>query len=353
MKIFQSFLALLLLFSASHVLSEPYTIGGILPLTGDAASLGRAAQNGMRLAYESLPSDIKKDFQLIFEDDQQKPSIAVSAFHKLSSLNDVKAVVCWSSSTCKAMASQAESKRIALMAIGSDPSLSKNKKYVFNFWVTPESETLKIIPEIQKRGYKKIAIVSTIQEGVFACRTSFKEAARSKDISIVFDAEYTSDTRDFRSSISKLASSQPDAVLLLLMPGHAGIFARQLREGGVTSPIFGYETIEDQAEVKASNNALLGTWFVTATSGSSGFSEEYRQKFPHDSMVTANNGYDAVRLLVSGLSQKPQEISEFLSTVKNFSGASGVFSATGDNRFSLPAVLKVIKDDGSFQELYQ
>ena len=35
---------------------------------------------------------------------------------------------------------------------------------------------------------------------------------------------------------------------------------------------------------------------------------------------------------------------QFLSTVKNFNGAMGRFSASGDNRFTLGAAVKEVKD---------
>jgi len=46
------------------------------------------------------------------------------------------------------------------------------------------------------------------------------------------------------------------------------------------------------------------------------------------------------RILIQRLS------TQFLHTVKDFNGALGTYSASGDNRFTLPAAIKVITADG-------
>lgn len=69
-------------------------------------------------------------------------------------------------------------------------------------------------------------------------------------------------------------------------------------------------------------------------------------------MRSAVNCYDIARLLGHSAEKNHSsaELINYLKTVKDFKGAGGTFSATGDNRFTLPAVVKVVTEDG-FREL--
>lgn len=344
------FACLLTLFAAaSSSLASPakFRVGAILGLSGEVAIYGRAAQNGMRMALDGLSSEDKGRLEIIYEDDGMQSPRAVSAYRKLVNHDRVNAVICWSSSSCKAIAPLAERSEIPLIAIASDAAVSKGRTYAFNFWVTPEVESELLISEAVARGYKKVAAVSTIHEGALACRDAFVNAAKGK-LEIVYDENFPPDTKDFRTNISRIASAKPDAVMLSLMPGHIGVFAKQLREAGVTAPIFGFETLEEPNEVAASAGGLIGAWFVTAATAQSGFVDEYKQKYPGESIVTANNGYDSIVLLAKASAKEgsSSEVVEYLRQVKEFSGASGTFSATGDNRFTLPVTLKVIEANG-------
>lgn len=69
-------------------------------------------------------------------------------------------------------------------------------------------------------------------------------------------------------------------------------------------------------------------------------------------IVTANNGFDAIQLLsvASQDNHSSKDVAQYLRTLKTFSVASGTFSATGDNRYSLQATLKAVSKSG-FEDL--
>lgn len=332
--------------------TQRYRIGAVLPLSGDAAALGKASQNGMIMAHESLPPKDHERIELKFEDDALAPSRSVAAFRKLVDVDRVNAVICWSSGTCKVLAPLAEMAKIPLVAIASDAAVSRGRDFAVNFWVTPEEESRILLDEALRRGYRRIAIVSAIQEGVQACRDAFKLQNQER-VKILIDQELPADMKDFKATVTRIASLPDlDAVLVILMPGQIGTFTKQLRQLGSHAAFFGYESFEDKGELESSGGALIGAWFATASTGDTKFVSKYWEKFPNEVIVTANNGFDAVQLLstASQSSRSGEDVAKYLRTVRDFAGASGTFSATGDNRFSLAATLKVVLKDG-FKEL--
>lgn len=70
---------------------EPIKIGVILPLTGDAAFIGEAARNAAILAKESF-GKTRKNYELVFEDDQGDSKKTIFAFRKLVDVDKIRAV---------------------------------------------------------------------------------------------------------------------------------------------------------------------------------------------------------------------------------------------------------------------
>ncbi len=342
---FWSIISLLLLSFSVFADDSEYRVGVIIPLSGDSVSVGEALRNGITLGLEDIDSATRERLKLFYEDDRLEAGKSVAAFHKLSSLHNVDVVVNMSSGTGKALAPLAEQKKIPLMAIASDPEIIENREYTVNFWVTPDEETRALLPAIRERGYKKIAIVSTIHNGAFAVRESFLRLGKD-DVKVVLNEELNATDRDFRSLIAKVSQTELDAILPLLMPGQFSSFAKQLRQQGVDLPLFGYEFFEDINEIKNAEGALEGSIYVNAGDPESDFMKRYQKRFPDASLYTAANGYDAIRLIAAAIEDDSRDINTFLHTVKDFHGALGVFSATDDNKFTLPASLKRVTGNG-------
>lgn len=331
----------------------PITVGGILVLSGDAANMGTAEKNGMVLAWESLPPEQQKRIKLVFEDDRLDSKTSVSAFQKLANSGALDVVVNSSSGTAKALAPLAEQKKIPLIAIATDPAVVRGRQYAFNLWVTVEAEAEAAVDESLKRGYKKIARISAQHDFTLACKDYYDKTAAER-IQVVLDDEYTREEKDFRPFLTKLRAHQDvDAIFVNLFLGQIGIFAKQAREMGFKQPLFAFEFFEDPAEVKTSAGALVGQWYVQTDDPISGFEQKYLKRFPDAPFYSSANGYDAVMLIAEAIKTDPSRegIRKYLSSLKDFSGALGTYSASGDQRFTLKAAIKVVTETG-FKKLH-
>jgi branched-chain amino acid transport system substrate-binding protein len=346
--------ALLTLFSspafAADRSDDVVNVGAILPLSGEAASWGQAVQNGMTLALESLDPAARAKLKIVYEDDSLSPRNSLSALNKLLASGPVDAIINMSSGTGMALAPVTEEHKLPLLAVGaSNGAVSRGRKYAFNFWVAPETEVRMMLPEMARRGYKRISWIGTIQDGVLAVKSVIKSETQGKT-EIVLDEDFPPQTKDFRTYLAKLRlkENQTDAAMVLLLPGQLGVFARQYRDAGIRLPLFGFESMEDLNEIKAADGALTGAWFVSAADVDESFLAAYKKRFPEASSYLAGNGYDAVRLLAAAANQGTgrEDIRNFFSSVKDFHGTLGTYSATGDQWFSLPASVKVITANG-------
>lgn len=334
--------------AAEEQAAAPLKVGVILPLSGEASSFGIAFKNGMDLAMDELPEPDRARVRFLFEDDQLSASKSVSALTKLTSHDGIDVAVNFSSGTANALAPIAERQKMVLVAAASDPKIVSGRKYVFNFWVTPEEEARVMLPEAERRGYKNVARLTAIHEGAFSVRAAMDSANAGK-IKFGVDEEISPDNKDFRTLLAKIKGRKDiEAIHPILFPGQLSVFTKQARSMGIDLPFFGWEFFEDSNEVKASDGTLIGAWYVNADDPTGNFNERYLKKFPGASLFAAANGYDTVLLLVAAAAKEPtsEGTRKFLATLRDFSGALGTYSASGDNRFTLPAAVKEVTATG-------
>jgi len=282
-------------------------IGVILPLSGDLKIMGTTMTNGTTLARKRLPERCRP--RLIFEDDAMQQVRSVAAVRKLISQDAVNAIIVFSSGSANAIAPIVENEKVPMLAIASDPQVIRGRTYAFNIWVTPDAEVQIMVPEALRRGYKNIALISSEQDGTLASGEKFMNFSRDKFV-VLLDERYSSTERDFRTFVAKMRTRRElDAVLVNLLPGQIGLFAKQAREGGFKGAFFGFENFEDWSEIKTAQGALTGAWFATGGEPGSDFLRDYQREFPGDPSVGAANAYDALVLLVEAFSnrRKPGE----------------------------------------------
>jgi len=332
----------------------PLVIGAILPLSGELAAIGAGVKNGIELALTKLPPAVRSQIQVIFEDDAFLPKNTLTAFQKLTTLNNATVIIGFGSATGNAISSISEERGVVLVSISSDPAISAGKRFVFSFWVTPEAETALVIPQARQRGYSRIARITAIHDGTFAARAAFDKQNQG-ELKIVIDEECMGDLKNLRPFLTKLKNAGPfDAFLPITFPEQLGVLARQAREMGFKQPFFGYESFEDSSAIKLAQGALTGAWFATYGTGDDQFSKEFTERYPDSMTIGAGNGYDLILILAKSKAagrSSSQKIAADLHTLKDFTGALGTYSATGDNRFGLPAALKVVAEDGSVAPL--
>jgi branched-chain amino acid transport system substrate-binding protein len=333
---------------AETAAQEKYRIGLILPLSGDAAMVGSYCRKSVELAYSTLPQASKNQLELFWEDDQWQSARSVSAYHKLVDINQVDAVLVVGSDVGQAIAPLAELKKKIMVAIGaSDHTVAAGRQYAFLHWVIPETQAELLVKEIKKRDYKSIALAISEQRGCIAQEKAVLDQAKKQGIAerIISSDRILADTRDFRTIISKLRAKRADAVFLNLIPGPCSAFARQGRDFGLKAAYFGMDVMEDENEVKASDGALVGAWYVNAADSLESFRRAYQSAYNEYPGWASSNSYDVLNLLAEGVKRFGKDndkIADYLRTLINYHGAAGIYSATGDNRFTLPAAVKIV-----------
>ena len=327
---------------------SPFVIGVILPLTGMYESLGGGVKDGINFAYNELSPEEQAKVRLIFEDDGLQAARSVAAFHKLRKLNKAEAFIAVSSGIGHALAPLAETERTPLLAVGaSDYKIAQGRRFSFLQWVMPETEAVALAGETRKRGYQRIALITAEQQGWITLRSELikqfaKEGLKEK---IVIDERRAPDETSFHTFAARVRSKDAQVVVMLIMPEPMVALVKQLRQSGSQADLVGPEMFDDNAVIDAVGELLQGQWYVNADSALPEFENKYKSAMGKLPGFGVANSYDSFNLLYeAGVRRglRSEGIADYLHTLRDYRGAAGLYSATGDNRFTLPAAVKRI-----------
>ncbi len=335
--------------AATPVSAKPVIkIGVSAPLTGNVAFLGEGIRNAMTLAKEQLPKDTKYQYEFVIEDDGFEAKRQISAVNKLIDVDHVDAFFTVGSGAGNIAAPIAEPKQTIHFGIASDPTIAKGE-YNFIHWTPPAEEVKVLIPELQKRGLKRVAVMGANIQGITAVIDEFEKQIQGTDIQIVNKDIFNFGEKDFRTLIAKAKATNPDVYLPIAFSPEIEIVTKQMQEAGVTQPITTVESFElsDQPQL------FEGKWYVNAADMSERFRSDYKTRFGKEVSLAAGNAYDIVNLVVRAAesadtqgADRPtkSQIKTALYPVKISDGALGNLTVNQDGFVITKAVVRMIKD---------
>jgi branched-chain amino acid transport system substrate-binding protein len=317
------------------------TIGAVLPLTGDAAQWGVAAQRGIQIAVDetNAAGGVRgSKVQILFEDDQLQPKVGTEAMQKLVNVNKVPAVIgSISSSVTLAIAPIAERNKVVLISPASTShDITTAGDFIFRTIPTDVYEGGYMAKfAFNERKYRTVAVLAVNAAGTQGMADSFRQTFLGLGgENTVYELVPQGGT-DFRASVSKAIAIRPNAIYVVGFPLETGHMIKQLVELGFTGQILSAQPAEDPEVRKIAGSAAEGLVLTTTSidpeTGSlatKSFVSEYRRRYKSDPPVFSYEAYDAARLVLSAIAERGLDglsIRDFLYGVKEYDGASGKF----------------------------
>lgn len=325
-------------------------IGSILIESGDGASWGEAARNGMDLAIKEINDQgglLGKKVVAIHEDDAGDPAKTVSAFRKLTQTDGVKFIV------GPSWAKNGEAiKDLVTNQIVISPSLGKanfneTSKYIFNTWPHDYVLSEKLAEDVYAKGLKNVAILGAndvwVKEQTMAFKTKFETLGGT--VSFVF--EPTTDQRDARTDLLKLKEIKGLQAIIVTSDGYGitSIFGKEMRDLGIKNPV--YAITLDNTVIKNCEGACDGWEYLTALTPKADFATKYKATYNREVEVGADSAYDAVMLIAKGINESKSIdtdiIQKYLNGIKTYDGQSGILTSDGKGAFLKNYKTMVIK----------
>jgi len=329
-------------------------IGAILPMTGKMAIIGEPERIGIELAVEGLSStNSSPSIQVHYKDSQGSPKIAVTLVRELISKYSIEALIVSTSPCVLAVKPIAEEANIPLFAITSLPDVGDGK-VVFRISPNSVDETRSIIEYFKKSKLQQLALIYPNNELGLKIKQAAEESSKP-DITLSLVTEYTVGEQDFRTLIVRLKNLKLDAVCFAGYPFDIPIFARQLKESGLTIRLLTSmasvwpSTTKGLIDIGASPIFPSPAFGIPAlrSNEAQDFANRYKAKTSSDANYDAAFVYDTVMVLNRLLNSKEaeQSLESRWASLGSIDGVSGPIQFLRNGETSIQLYMATISNN--------
>ncbi|MCL6517469.1 ABC transporter substrate-binding protein [Alicyclobacillus sp.] len=333
--------------SGSQMQTAPSTgtneirLGLMTDLTGPSALSGHHDLNGAQLAVDQINASggiQGKTLKLIAEDDQGQNQAGVSAFQKLSSNQDIVAIIGENRSTIvQATLPYVQQAKIPVMIGGTNVGLT----HTGNRWVFRCRPNDQYAAQVMARyasedlHAKTAAILHDTDAFGSGGDTLLKTYLPQNGVQIVSDQGYTTATKDFTPYLENVKSSHADVLLTYMTNSEdAAQMLRQFRQLGLSTKILGSPSIATSVTIKLAGDAVNGVYGVSdfvqdANNAAKKFTEDYVSKYNEQPDLFASWAYDAVMILKEVMTKygtDPDQIRTGILSMKGYQGVEGLYN---------------------------
>ncbi len=313
-------------------------VGVILPLSGDAASYGHQFQRGLNLAAQ------KSALEFIWEDSRFDSATALSAFQKLTRIDNVDFLISFGGATCQALNQKAQESKIIHLAAGCNTAEFKNSNsFNFRMDVNESIAAEKTVAYLKSLNHRSIAFlyINNSWAGTIVERT--KAAALRDGLAVVAEVPFDSKNLDIGTSLARIRKARPDALFMLSLPDITAVVLRRINEAHLEVPLYSNISVENPEVIKQAATFADGIVYLSVKpdpSSAQNFPDFYKE-FPQGNPFAAW-GYDSVLLLSYALKQQhPQNA---LQQMKGFVGAFNSYTFNQQGELSLRYELREIEN---------
>lgn len=349
-----------LLLSAGADAAEPIKIGVVSTLTGPYAEWGTFQVNGLQLALDDIKKAggiLGRPVELRIEDNASTNPGTVFAFTKLFTDPEIKGIVGPIASTQIQAASPAIAKAgIPTMIGGTDPSLTRiDNKWVFR--ARPNDlYSSKVIADfgVNTLKLKKWAIVHATDAFGNGGAKALTDELQKLGITPVLDQGYTSNSQDFAPVVLAVKKSGAEALgTYMTVPADQAIFAKQLRQLGVSIQWIGSPTTAAVTTRSLAGEALYGSYAVAdfnadANEAARAYTKRYYERYGIYPDNFSSWAFDSLHILALAMnnanSTEPEAVRKAILAIKGYKGLEGTyeFDVRGDGVHGY----NVVKNEG-------
>ncbi len=346
-------------------------IGAIFAMTGPASFLGAPEAKTAQMLVDELnakSADLK--YEIIIKDSKGSPENAISMAKQLIEENKVFAII-GPSTTGETMAIKnlcEDSKTILISCAAGEAIVNPVGKYVFK---TPQKDSqaaTKIFETMKKLGLTKIGVVSSNTGFGKGGKENLEKLAPNFGIEILISEVYDKEATDLTGVLTKLKAKNVQAVVNWSIEPAQSIVAKNMKQLGMTTPLFQSHGFGNILYVKQAGIAAEGIIFPCGRLLVAGllpdnnkqkallvkYKTDYEAKFKEDASTFGGHAYDAVLVLAEAVKKAGgtdrEKVRTAIEGLKDLVGTAGIFNFSPEdhNGLTLDAFEMLTVKDGKF-----
>ena len=318
--------------------AEGVKVGMITTLSGGGAGLGIDVRDGFLLAVKMSGNS---DIEVVVEDDQRKPDIAVQLADKMiqSEKVDVLTGIIWSN-LAMAVVPAATAQGKFYLSPNAGPSALAGKGCNPNYFnVAWQNDNLHEAAGgyANSAGFKNSFLLAPNYPAGQDALTGYKRIYEGELAGEVFTQLGQT---DYAAEIAQIRASGADSVFFFL-PGGMGIsFLKQYADSGVDLPVVGPAFSFDQGILQAVGDAAMGVKNTSQwnkdldNEANQEFVAAFQEEYGRLPSLYASQGYDTANLLLSAMSKADvTDADAFRAALKeaDFASTRGDFEFSSNN----------------------
>ncbi len=366
------FLAAATLLSPRARAEEPIKIGALLAITGPASFLGAPEARTLEMLVDQTNAQggIRgRKIKLVLKDTGASPEKAISFAKQLIEEEKVFAIIGPSTSgeTMAIKNIAEEAGMILLSCAAAEVIVQPVAKHVFK---TPQKDSdavLKIFEQMKKMGISRIGVLTSNTGFGKAGKEQIEKLAPQHGIQLAVDEVYDKAATDLTAEAIKLKAANVQALLNWSIEPAQSILVKNVRQIGLTFPIFQSHGFGNIGYVKAAGAAAEGVIFahgrILVAEGLPdsnpqkavlvAYKKAYEARFKEDVSGFGGHAYDAFELLAKAIAvvgPDREKVRSAIENMKGFVGTAGVFnfSPQDHNGLGVDALEMLTVKDGRF-----
>ncbi|MBF0455314.1 MAG: ABC transporter substrate-binding protein [Magnetococcales bacterium] len=347
----------LLLSCATAQAGSEIKLGTFLAVTGPASFLGDPELKTLQMYVEKINREggvNGRQIKLFHYDTGANPKKAVNFVKRLIKKDRVDLIVGGSTSgTTMAVIPLVEAAKLPFISMaGSVKIIDPVKKWVFKTPHTDKMAAQKIFLDMNKRGIKKVGMISGSGGFGKSGRGQVLALAPEYGIEIVADESYGKKDTDMTAQLSKIRAANPEAILNFGFGSGPAIVTKNIGQLGITLPLYQSHGVASKKYIEMSGASAEG---VRLPAASLLVANKLPDSDPQKKVILAyktayeaqhgavstfgGHGYDALFLAVEAIKRAGSTDKEAVRTeiekTRNFIGAGGVFNMSPKDHLGL------------------
>jgi len=343
-------------------------IATLSPLSGGQSDLGTQIRNGAQIAVNEYKGQFAKlgfTLQLAAYDDQADPTAGTANARKIASDKSILAVVGTLNSGVAIPASAALApSNVAMVSPANtanqvtDRGLKNMNRIVARDDSQGPNGARFLVDNLKAKKVYVLNDKTAYGEGL---AQEVEKYLKSKGV-LILGSEGTEEKSDFSAIIAKINALKPDAIYFGGIYNQVGVFAKQLRQQGINTPLMGGDGLDSGELLTIAGEGAKNIYFTTVAApieelpAAKTFAATYKKTFGRDAQGFGAFGYDAAKVVLQGMmdaikankNKTPSraQVQDAIRKVnaRNLLSGSVQFNSVGDRKNASLYVMRVTDD---------
>jgi branched-chain amino acid transport system substrate-binding protein len=363
--------------SVTSALAGTIKVGAILAVTGPASFLGAPEAKTLEMLVEDINAKGGlggSKIELVIKDSGASPEKAISFAKQLIEEEKVFAIIGPSTSgeTMAIKNIAEEGKTILLSCAAAEVIVNPVAKYVFKTPQMDKHAVIRIFEQMKKMGIKKIGVLSSNTGFGKAGKEQIEKLAPEHGIQIAVNEVYDKAATDLTAEVTKVKAANIQAIVNWSIEPAQAIVIKNVRQIGMTVPIFQSHGFGNINYVKAAGPAAEGVIFpagrllvadVLSDKNPQkalllAYKKAYEAKYKEDVSTFGGHAYDAMKIFeqavkAAGAGADKEKVRTTIENMKGLVGTAGIFnfSPADHNGLDTNAFEMLTVKDGKFAVL--